>query len=97
MDGAVIRCTVVSDGLRQQLECLAVARFDGRKVAAVQRDDDLRIQSLSKRDDGGIGTAERKVGVLMHKIRHAREVLGAGPFDIELAEAAQKDSLGLGA
>lgn len=51
-----------------------MTRPDYREVATIQRGYLGAVQPLGEADHGGVGGAERKIGVLVNKVRHAGEV-----------------------
>lgn len=82
--------------LRQENEGLDVLRTDGTEVPPISREDRGDRAPLSDRDNAGVRTAEREVGVLLDQLRHALEILGdeIGDHQITAGEGSEEGRFG---
>jgi hypothetical protein len=58
-----------------------VARADYGEVPAVERRDCFEAESLGRRDDGGVSSAETQIGVRLGQLDDAREIGLGHRFD----------------
>jgi hypothetical protein len=74
---------------RKQLQSFAVAWSDDGEVTLVEGNDHRGAESLSKGDHRCVGTAKRKVAVLVDKLGDAIPVVRTRRLDLDPPEPAE--------
>lgn len=62
-------------------------------MAAVERDDQVRVEPIREDGDRSIDRSEREVRVALDEVRDERPVVGVRRFDIEVAQAPDECGL----
>lgn len=76
--------------LREKPEAFAVRRFYYFEMPAIERDDDIRIESLGGGDHGGIDASQWKIRILLHELSDSCPLLSERSLDVERLEPAKK-------
>ncbi|MEA2642333.1 MAG: hypothetical protein QOF51_3727 [Chloroflexota bacterium] len=69
-------------------------RSNGSKMAAVERDHDVRVQALGERDHRSVRSTQRKVRILQYKLADSRPIVRPRALDVVCLEPGEKRCLG---
>ncbi len=76
----------------KEAKCGDVGRPDDREVAAVERDDHVRVQALREGDDRGVYSAKRKVTIGFDELGDAGPIRRFWRYDLGVLQALDESS-----